>query len=196
MNLRNAAGRPRRPTSPLAAACTAVAVASLCGFVDPAGGQTATPPPADPADVVSVDAIITAVYDVISGPAGQGRDWDRFRSLFVPEARLIPVGRSAEGDVRHRVMTPDEYVDGSGPLLERNGFFENEIGRVTEQFGYVTHLFSSYESRRTPEEEPFARGINSFQLLDDGERWWVVTIFWNAERPDLLIPQRYIGRIR
>ena len=67
---------------------------------------------------------------------------------------------------------------------------------MAEQFGHITHLFSSYESRRTPTEEPFARGINSFQLLDDGERWWVVTIFWNAERPDLPIPGRYIGRIR
>ena len=149
---------------------------------------------ADPADVGSIDAIVTAVYDVISGPAGEARDWDRWHSLFIPGARLIPVGRAADGTVRHRVMTPADYVEGSGAILEENGFFEVEIGRVTEQYGQIAHLFSSYESRRTPDDaEPFARGINSFQLMNDGTRWWVVTVMWDSERPDNPIPDKYIG---
>lgn len=156
--------------------------------------QDAAPPPADPADVASVDAILGAVYDVISGPAGQERDWDRFRSLFLPGARLIPTGRDAQGAVRHRVMTPDEYIASSGPFLLENGFFEREIGRVEERYGPVTHLMSAYESRhREDDPEPFARGVNSFQLLHDGERWWLVSIFWSAETPDNPIPQKYLG---
>jgi hypothetical protein len=150
---------------------------------------------ADPADVSSIDAIVTAVYDVISGPAGEARDWDRWRSLFIEEARLIPVGRTPDGAVRHRVMTPEDYVQMSGDALERNGFFEVEVGRVTEAFGQIAHLFSAYESRRnTDDAEPFARGINSFQLMNDGTRWWVVSIMWDSERPDNPIPDRYIGR--
>ena len=150
---------------------------------------------ADPADVTSIDAIVAAVYDVISGPAGETRDWDRWHSLFIEEARLIPVGRGPDGPVRARVMTPAEYAEGSGPYLEENGFFEVEIGRVTEQFGQIAHLFSSYESRRTEADpEPFARGINSFQLMNDGARWWVVSVMWDSERPDNPIPDRYIGR--
>jgi hypothetical protein len=150
---------------------------------------------ADPADVESIDAIITAVYDVISGPAGKARDWDRWHSLFTEEARLIPVRRSADGAAQARVMTPAEYAEGSGPYLEENGFFEVEIGRVTERFGQIAHLFSSYESRRTEADpEPFARGINSFQLMNDGTRWWVVSIMWDSERPDNPIPDKYIGR--
>jgi hypothetical protein len=149
---------------------------------------------ADPADVSSIDGIVAAVYDVISGPAGQARDWDRWRSLFMEGARLIPVGRGQDGSVRHRVMTPEEYVAGSGPVLERDGFFEREIGRVQESFGQVAHLFSTYESRRSPDDpEPFARGINSFQLFNDGTRWWVVSIMWDSERPGNPIPTRYIG---
>ena len=148
--------------------------------------------PADPADVSSVDGIVAAVYDVISGPAGQSRDWDRWRSLFMDGARLIPVGRAQDGSVRHRVMTPEEYVTGSGPVLERDGFFEQEIGRVQESFGQITHLFSTYESHRTPGDRPFARGINSFQLFNDGTRWWVVSIMWDSERPGSPIPARYI----
>lgn len=148
---------------------------------------------ADPADVSSIDGIMAAVYDVISGPAGQARNWDRWRSLFMDGARLIPVGRAQDGSVRHRVMTPEEYVTGSGPVLERDGFYEQEIGRVQESFGQISHLFSSYESRRTPgDAEPFARGINSFQLFNDGTRWWVVSIMWDSERPGNPIPARYI----
>ena len=169
----------------------------LVGFPAHASAQgEGTPPPeADPADVASVDAIVAAVYDVISGPAGQARDWDRWRSLFIPEARLIAVGRRQEGVAQPRVMTPEDYVQSAGGSLEESGFFEDEIGRVQEEFGPVVHLFSAYQSRRTLDDpEPFSRGINSFQLMHDGNRWWVVTIFWTSEGPDFPIPQRYITR--
>ncbi len=150
---------------------------------------------AAPGDVSSVDGIVAAVYDVISGPAGQARDWDRWRSLFAPGARLIPVGRASDGTVTQRVITPEEYATDIGPRLEEMGFFEREIGRVAESFGQIAHVFSSYESRRAPDDaEPFARGINSFQLYHDGTRWWVVSVMWDSERPDNRIPDRYIGR--
>lgn len=154
----------------------------------PSGGV----PAPDPVDVASMDAILAAVYDVISGPAGEARDWDRFRSLFIPEARLVAVGRSESGDVRRNVMTPEQYIEGSGPYLEENGFFESEIGRTAEEYRHIAHVFSAYETRSEPGAEPFARGINSFQLLDDGERWWVVTILWNAETEEEPIPDRYL----
>ncbi len=153
-----------------------------------------TPPSADPRDVESVDAIVAAVYDVISGPAGQARDWDRWRSLFLPEARLVAVNVTPEGETRYRVLTPEDYVSLAGNSLEANGFFESEIGRVQEEFGPVVHLFSTYESKRSLDDpEPFARGINSFQLFHDGTRWWVLTIYWTSERPDLPIPEKYLG---
>jgi hypothetical protein len=152
-------------------------------------------PAAAPSDVESVDAVVAAVYDVISGPAGEERDWDRWRSLFIPEARLIWVGRGQDGTVRRRVMTPESYVEGARSAFERNGFFEEEIGRVQEEFGPVVHLFSTYQSKRALDDpEPFARGINSFQLYHDGHRWWVVTIYWTAEGPDLPIPEKYLSK--
>jgi hypothetical protein len=151
-----------------------------------------SPTAADPKDVASQDAIIAALYDVISGPACQARDWDRFRSLFVPGARLIPTGFTS-GKAVTRVMTPDEYATASGANLERNGFFEKEISRTGETFGAVTHAFSTYESRRKAnDEKPFARGINSIQLSNDGTRWWIVTVYWQGERPDSPIPAQYL----
>ena len=151
-------------------------------------------PEASPEDVESVDAIITALYDVISGPAGEERDWDRFRSLFADGARLIPTGRDGQGQVRFQVWTPDEYAEMAGASLTRDGFFEREIGRVEERFGNVIHVFSTYDSKRSEDDpEPFARGINSIQLLDTGDRLWVVSIFWDSERPDNPIPDKYMG---
>ncbi|UCF21606.1 MAG: hypothetical protein JSU87_05065 [Gemmatimonadota bacterium] len=135
---------------------------------------------------------MAAVYDAISGPAGP-RDWDRFRSLFVPEGRLIAVGRNREGQVGKQVMEVEDYITRADPYFSENGFFEREIARTTEHFGHIAHAFSTYESRGSADDpEPFARGINSFQLLNDGERWWVVTIYWEAEAPDLLIPDKYL----
>ena len=150
-------------------------------------------PDAAPADVESVDSILAALYDVISGPAGQARDWDRFRSLFIPEARLIPTGRSPEGAHGYNVWSPGEYAEQAGAFLEQNGFFEREIARSEARFGPVVHAFSTYDSKRNADDpEPFARGINSIQLMHDGDRWYVVTIYWAGERPDLPIPGQYL----
>ncbi|MEZ4415416.1 MAG: hypothetical protein R3E10_06650 [Gemmatimonadota bacterium] len=160
----------------------------------PALAQQHATPAAAPQDVESLDAIMAALYDVISGPQGQKRDWDRFRGLFIEGARLIPTGRGPNG-VGHRVWSPEEYIAAAGASLEQRGFFEQEIGRTTEQFGNIVHAFSTYESRNTLQDaEPFQRGINSIQLLHDGSRYWIVSIFWDAERPDNPIPDRYIGR--
>jgi len=154
--------------------------------------DTPAVPSAKPDDVKSIDAIIAATYDVISGPAGD-RDWDRFRSLFIPEARLIPVGAAPNGGAeRYRLLSVEEYVNRAGGNFKQNGFFENEVSRKQEQFGHIAHVFSTYESRHVKGEKPFARGINSFSLFNDGQRWWVVQIMWDAENPTQPIPDKYL----
>ena len=167
-----------------------IAVAALLFAALPvlsANAQATSAPAAKPADVASLDAIIKTLYDVISGPAGQARDWDRFRSIFAPGARLIPTGRDAA------VWSPDDYVKTAGANLEKNGFFEREIGRTVDQYGNVVHVFSAYDSRRTAADAaPFSRGINSIQLYNDGTRWWVVSIFWESESPSNPIPAKYL----
>jgi len=147
-------------------------------------------------DVSTADSIIGALYGAISGPAGKKRDWDRFRALFLPEARLIVARarRDSTGKIQPLVMTVNEYISGSGGL-ETQGFFEREAAQISETFGSVTHRFSTYESRgHANDPKPFARGINSIQLLNDGRRWWIVTVFWDSERPGMPIPERYLPR--
>jgi hypothetical protein len=162
---------------------------------EPAAAQAApAPPPAKPADVASPDAILAATYDVISGPAAQKRDWDRFRSLFVPGARLIPtVAKKTGGGYETRVITPDEYAKFADAYFQKNGFAEREIARKAERYGNIIQIFSTYESRHDAgDAQPFARGINSFQLFYDGTRWWVVTIFWQEETPDNPLPKEFL----
>ena len=166
----------------------AIAAASLVAAQD-----TATSVATRADDVKSIDAIIAAVYDVISGAAGQKRDWDRMRSLFVPGARLIPAVPSQGGGATARVLDVEGYIQRSGPTLERDGFFEREIARRMEAFGNIAHVFSTYESKHAAADPaPFARGINSIQLLKDGDRWWIVTIFWDSEKPGSPIPTEYL----
>lgn len=153
----------------------------------------AAPPAADPRDVASVDAIISALYQVISGDSGVARDWGRFRALFAPGARLIPVGPRPAGAFGARVLTPDEYIQASGPYLVNNGFHEREIAHRSARYGQLVHVFSTYESRhRATDPQPFTRGINSIQLYHDGSRWWVMTVMWRGESADLPLPPRYL----
>lgn len=156
--------------------------------------QTIAPKEANRADVSSLDAIMKAVYDVISGDAGKPRDWDRFRTLFHKDARMIPSGKNAQtGVVVARVITPEDYVTRSGPILEKDGFHERELARHVDQYGNIAQVFSTYHAfRKSTDKEPFLRGINSFQLLNDGKRWWVMTIYWQAETPDNPIPKQYL----
>lgn len=162
------------------------------GVPQPARDSASLPPAASAADVASVDAIIAALYDVISGAAGQKRDWNRFRSLFHPDAKLIPLVQRP-GLSGALVLTPLRYIERAGAMLERDGFFEREIARRSERYGNLVHAFSTYESRRLASDpQPFMRGINSIQLLSDGTRWYVMNITWEAERPDIPLPARYL----
>ena len=150
-------------------------------------------PAANPADVASIDAIINAAYDSISAPAGERRDWNRMRSLFIAGARLIPIDDSPDGKIAPNVIDIDGYIARSGEYLEKNGFFEKEVARRTEQFGHIAHAFSTYESRhRADDPKPFMRGINSIQLMYDGKRWWIVTIYWQHESARDPIPEKYL----
>ena len=164
----------------------------LAVTVSPAPAASAQPAPGPRAsDSMSPEAIVAALYDVISGPAAQPRDWDRFKSLFAPGARLIPAAPRQDGSIPV-ALSPDEYIKRANDSLLK-GFFEREVSKKVDGFGTILHVFSTYESKRAAtDEKPFARGINSIQLMQHGGRWWVVTVLWDQERPDNPIPAKYL----
>src|SRR5438105_630000 len=124
-------------------ACVGTAQQPTAAAAQPSASTAAE---AKPQDVDSIDHIIAALYDVISGPAGQVRDWNRLRSLCIPEARLIPNG-VRDGAIFHRVLSVDDYVQRSTAGLAQQGFFESETARRSEQFGQIAHVFTTYASR-------------------------------------------------
>lgn len=142
-------------------------------------------------DVASVDGIIAALYDVISGDPGAPRDWDRFRNLFRPETRLIPTRKTPEGTLTLQALTPEDYVQLFTTRIA-TGFFEREVHRVTEQYGTVTHLFSTYETKEKKDGPVTNRGVNSIQLFHDGKRYYVINIFWCAENLGFPLPDKYV----
>lgn len=180
-----------------------LAVSAQSPSAKPPTTQQALPPPASdlsantpaprPEDVKSIDAILAALYDVISGPAGE-RDWNRFRSLFLAQGRLTSATKNADGSSRVRPMSVEDYAKGAGGFFAQHAFYESPIVNRIETFGNVTQVFSSYESRHAPGEAPFARGINSIQLLYDGSRWWIVSILWDQERQDNPLPKELAAK--
>jgi hypothetical protein len=148
---------------------------------------------AHPKDVESIDAIMNALYEVISGPAGQTRNWNRMRTLFLTEAKMVATGLSQTGEIVKRVMTVEDYITRNGPVLEKNGFFEQEIFRKQEVYGRIAHCFSTYAAKRKADDaEPYMRGINSIQLYNDGKRWWILSIFWQSESKEAPLPKEYL----
>jgi hypothetical protein len=175
----------------------------LAALAAPAFAQTPAPatapsqpvvtsvPQANAADVATLDGIIAALYDVISGPPGQARDFNRMRSLFIPGGRLMPVGGKTPDAVGIRLLTVNDYVATSGPLLLEKGFHEKELARRTERFGNIAHVFSTYEALIEKDQHTM-RGINTLQLMFDGKRWWIVSLMWQAESPELPLPKEYL----
>ena len=149
---------------------------------------------ARPADVASADAIIAALYDANTVMVDRKQDADRFRSLFLPGARLMPTAGPPQtgGTALIRVQTVDDYVRQASSGPPRHGFSEREIARTSEAFGNIMQIFSTYESRRDSTDAHPGRGINSIQLFNDGTRWWVVGVLWDNERPYKPIPSAFL----
>jgi len=146
------------------------------------------------ADVSTIDGMIDAWYGVISGPAGKAREWSRDRTLYIKDLRFVDVGWDKAGKPAPRIVNHQEYVDASDPGMTERGFFEKEIHRVTERFGPIAHVWSTYESRRTENGPIIARGINSIELFWDGTRWWIANAIWTDETKENPIPKEYLPK--
>lgn len=153
---------------------------------------TAQWPKAKPEDVGSIESIVAAYYASTSGQPNQPRDWDRFQSLFLPDSRLVSA-RPGEGGASGVIVLPVlDYIEQNRKYFDRSGFIDRESAHRIESFGNIAQVWSTYESRRRQgDPEPYSRGIASIQLLRDADRWWIVTVFWDFQRPDNPIPEKY-----
>ncbi len=147
--------------------------------------------PARPEDVSTIGGLMKAFYEVISGPAGQPRQWARDRSLYRPDVRFVAMSER-DGKPSARIMSHQEYVDGSDTSFVKNGFFEIELRKIVWQFGNMAHVWSTYETRQSAGGRVTERGINSLQLYFDGTRWWVASVEWEEERKNNPIPAAFL----
>lgn len=144
-------------------------------------------------DMHTVDSIVKALYESISGPVGAKRNWPRFASLLFPGARFIRTSIAPDGTPQAKMMDFQDYKADTADYFRHNSFYEVEIARHIDRFGNIAHVFSTYESRHNPDDvQPFKRGINSIQLFNDGSRWWVMNVLWDNERNGLPIPEMYL----
>lgn len=131
-------------------------------------------------DAASSKSIVDINYALISGRAGEPRDWDRWKTLHAPGARLIPIEVAEDGSRVPRVMTPDEYIASRSPWFQREDFFEWETAREEFRCGQLVHVWSSYEAAREPNGKLIRKGVNSIQLWDDGKRFWILSVAWDS----------------
>jgi len=180
----------------------ALATLMLILGVDPAMAQAPAPPlvpaevAAQPADVASPESIVQTVYSIISGPLGAPRDWPRLVSLMVPGAIFAVTGTGKDGAIRTRVFSVGDYILASSRAIGSSAFYEHGVVGPTWRYAHTATVTSPYESRRAPNEAPFQRGINTFQLAFDGTRWWIVSITWEAESAALPLPPELDALLR
>ncbi len=144
-------------------------------------------PPANPVDVKSVDSILAALYDVISGPAGE-RDWNRFRSLFMPNARLTSPKKLPTAQFTSAPTASKTTSVSAAPLFPEERFLRKTRRQSHPNLRQRRPGFQQLRIPPRPRRCPFRFGINSIQLVNDGSRWWVVNILWDEERPDSSSP--------
>ena len=145
--------------------------------------------PARPEDVASIEAIVKASYETISGGVGVPRQWGRDESLFDPNVRFVSVERDPNtGAIATTITTHQEFVDEADEFTVKEGFTERELGRKIERYGNVATVLSSYEGKNTSTGKVVTRGVNIFQLYFDGKRWWIISMVWDQETPANPIP--------
>jgi len=147
-----------------------------------------------PEDVSTIEGIVKASYETISGGVGVPRQWGRDRTLFAPSVRYISIGKDKAGAVKARTSDYQEYLDESDDFLVKQGFTEVELGQKIERFGNVATVLSSYEGRVQSSGKVVTRGVNIFSLYYDGKRWWIQTMLWDEESPENPIPAELLTR--
>jgi hypothetical protein len=179
-------------SAPVAAPAPPPLVGTVAGHPD-------WPAAKNPSDVDTVDHLVASLYDVISGPVGK-RDWNRFRSLFVPDGRLgvvVPESSTTQDAPARKgdavFLTPDMYAQRDDPYFKTHGFFERSIANRVEEFENLVEVWSTYESWNAEHySQPFSQGVNSIQIVHARGRFWIASVLFDDERPGLTLPDKYL----
>ena len=144
-------------------------------------------------DVSTIDGIIKAYYEVVSGSADQPRQWDRDATLYIPNVRFIIIRQEEAGKTTAQSMTHQEFVDSSDASLRGKAFYEHEVHRITHRAGNVAHLLSTSEHTSSSTGPVEGRSIDSLELFWDGTRWWITNVsIWDVESSRHPLPAEFL----
>ena len=154
-------------------------------------------PAANPADVASPAALVKATYEAVSRAPSKPFQWDRFRSLFLPGARLIPNTEQTGGAFTpHTVESFITWIDAGWQRVigtpNDRGFAESEVSATMETYGDIAHVLSTYQKHIWGETQVRGRGINSFQMIRKDGRWWITSLIWDEETGAGPVPAKYL----
>ena len=144
-------------------------------------------------DVSTIDGIVKAYYEVVSGPADQPRQWDRDATLYIPNVRFIIIRQEEAGKTTAQSMTHQEFVDASDSSLKGKAFYEHEVHRITHRAGNVAHLLSTSEHASSSTGPVEGRSVDSLELFWDGTRWWITNVsIWDVESSRHPLPAEFL----
>ena len=144
-------------------------------------------------DVSTIDGIVKAYYEVVSGPADQPRQWDRDATLYIPNVRFIIIRQEEAGKTTAQSMTHQEFVDSSDASLRGKAFYEHEVHRITHRAGNVAHLLSTSEHASSSTGPVEGRSVDSLELFWDGTRWWITNVsIWDVESSRHPLPAEFL----
>jgi hypothetical protein len=149
------------------------------GTVYTASDLASSSPLARPTDVASPEALLAALHDSVSGPPGPV-DWDRFRSLFLPSARLGSSVTDANGVTRITTSTVEELISSGAAERERVPWYEEILVKHLERFDHIAVAFYSHDDRSSLQGPPIQQSVNVCVMLYDGSRWWIQSASWEA----------------
>lgn len=142
-------------------------------------------------DVTSIDGIIKASYEVVSGDIGEKRQWKRDLSLHNSNALYCFPTVDSEGKIKQTVMPVSDFHKLTDDMVLTTPFYENEINREVQIFGNIAHVWSTYETRLVKNGPVARRGINSIQLYFDKKRWWIISWTFDKESESQKIPPTF-----
>lgn len=142
-------------------------------------------------DVSTINGIMNATYEAVSGEAGEKRQWERDLSLHDPNAIYSFPLENASGKLQQTTMSLKDFHKETDTMVAKTAFYENEINREICVFGNIAHVWSTYETRLVKNGPVARRGINSIQLYYNEGRWWIISWTFDKEREDRKIPQTF-----
>lgn len=130
-------------------------------------------------DVSTLDGIIKAYYDVVTVPQGGKINYERDSLLHITGVRVGSAGIDAKGNPVLHYTSLKQYHRESDAYMEKSGFYEHETSRRVENVRNIYHVWSSYESKNSPDGKVIAQGTNSIELYFDGKRFWILGWFYD-----------------